>query len=238
MAAPQRHRRAGERRSAVWPALLLAAAAAPAAAHPHGQLDCAARVQADAGGVAAIDLTLTLDGASSATLQPRLQVGEDGRPPADPDARRYTEMANGLFRQSGWMLQLRPLGADGQPQGEPLPLADPAPARWRRLADGRLEVTVQLLPEAPAAAPAQGWRLACLDPSWYWATGFADAGQLVAAAPCRTELDAMGSLAEQASALQAAARQAGTAGADSVAAGLLGSRTQRAPGGTLRCAPP
>lgn len=234
MAWPLRRRAVAARREAAGLACGLVAAAA--AAHPHGVLDCAAQVQAGPGGLAAIALTLTLDAASSTALQPRLQARDDGQPPEAREARQFAELLAGLFRQSGWMLALRPLDADGQARGEPLALADPDPARWRRLADGRLQVAVRLQPEAPASGPA--WRLACLDPSWYWATGFAEAAGFAVDAPCRAELDAMGALADQARTLQAAARQAGTAGADTVAPGLLGSSAVRAPAGVLRCPAP
>ena len=223
--------------AAAWAlgAALVGAAATPAAAHPHGTLDCAAQVQAGPGGVSGIALTLTLDAASSAALQGRLQAQDDGSAPPTREARLFADLVSGMFRQSGWMLKLQPLDADGQPQAAALALADPVPATWRRLADGRLQVAVQLRPEAAAGPAPASHRLACQDPDWYWATGFAEASQFSVAPPCRAELDAMGSLAEQAQALQAQARRAGLPGADRVPDALLGTRDQRAPGGTLHC---
>lgn len=220
---------------------LLAGWTAAAAAHPHGSLDCAARVQMGPAGLAAIDLTLTLDAASSASLQPRLQAEDSGTAPASKEARMFADLVAGMFRQSGWMLRLQPLGADGEPQATPLALADPAPAAWRRTPLGRLQVSVRLQPETPPAAgtPAPtGYRLACLDPDWYWATGFAGTAQFRVDTPCRAALDAMGSLAEQARALQSAAQRAGVAGADQAAPGLLDTTAQRAPGGLIHCPAP
>ena len=236
------HRRAGRgapggAASASLAALLMAATAS-AAAHPHGSLDCAARVQAGPAGLSAIDLTLTLDAASSASLQPRLQAEPDGAAPANKDARLFADLVAGMFRQSGWMLRLQPLGADGEPQATPLALDDPGPATWRRTPQGRLQVSVRLQPEtAPAAGlpVPTGYRLACLDPDWYWATGFAGAAQFTVDAPCRAALDAMGSLAEQARTLQSAAQRAGVVGADQAAPGLLDTTAQRAPGGLIHC---
>jgi|GEM_PF-2003866 len=240
-----RARRAGSRGTGPAALVLAGALLLPGAAraHPHGQLDCAVRLQAGPDGVTGIALTLTLDAGSSAALQPRLQATEDGSAPPAREARQFAELVAGMFRQGGWMLQLRPLDAEGQASGEALPLADPAPARWRRLPDGRLQVAVDLAPEAAPATPTSagprtGWRLACLDTSWYWATGFADATQFAAEAPCQATLDAMGRVGDQALALQAAARRAGAAGADAVAPGLLGASTVRAPGGELRCPAP
>lgn len=222
-------------------AALLAAAAPPAAAHPHGQLDCAARVQMGPAGLVAIDLTLTLDAASSASLQPRLQAEDSGAPPVSQDARRFADLVAGMFRQSGWMLKLQPLGADGEPQSTPLDLTDPGPATWRRTAQGQLEVAVRLLPEtapAPGTPAPTGYRLACLDPVWYWATGFVGTAQFTVDAPCRAELDAMRSLADQAQSLQAAAQRAGLPGADQAAPVLLGTTAQRAPAGLIHCPAP
>jgi hypothetical protein len=98
-------------------------------------------------------------------------------------------------------------------------------------------VAVRLQPEA-AATSGHGWKLSCLDPGWYWATGFAGAPQFSASAPCRATLDAMRDMAEQAQALQAAARQAGVPGADAMAPGLAAATGVRAPAGTLHCPAP
>ncbi|MDH4393378.1 MAG: hypothetical protein QE285_18390, partial [Aquabacterium sp.] len=76
------------------------------------------------------------------------------------------------------------------------------------------------------------------DPTWYWATGFAGAAQFSVRAPCRADLEAMRSMADQAQALQAAAVQAGVLGADQAAPGLLTATGVRAPSGTIRCPAP
>ena len=169
----------------------------PAAAHPHGRIDCQAQVEAGPAGLQAIALQLTLDAQSSAALTPRLQFDGQGRLAGDKPVRQFADLLAGMFRQGGWMLKLQALGADGEPAGPALDLADPEPAQFSRQADGQVVVAVQLKAEAPAAS-AHGWKLACLDPTWYWATGFAGAAQFTASAPCRAELQAMRSMADQA----------------------------------------
>ncbi len=211
-----------------------------AAAHPHGRIDCQAQVLAGAAGLQAIALQLTLDAQSSAALVPRLQFDDQGQLTGDKPVRQFADLVAGMFRQSGWMLALHALGADGEPAGPALELADPDPARFSRRADGQVVVQVALQPaNAAAAAPAtHGWKLACLDPTWYWATGFAGPAQFTAHAPCRAELEAMRSMAEQAQTLQAAALRAGVVGADQAAPGLLSAVGVRAPSGTIRCPMP
>ena len=221
-----------------WPlAAALTLLASAAVAHPHGRIDCQAQVEANPAGLAAIALRLTLDGASSASLLPRLQLGEDGQPAASKEARQFGELVAGMFRQSGWMLKLQRLGADGQAAGPALDLADPDPATFGRNPAGQLTVSVRLLPDTPAAS-AHGWKLACLDPTWYWATGFATAAEFSASAPCQATLEAMANMAEQAQALQLAAKNAGVLGADQAAPGLLNAAGVRAPSGTIRCMTP
>lgn len=205
-----------------------------AVAHPHGRIDCQVQVDAGPAGLRAIDLRLTLDAASSASLLPRLQLAADGGPAASKEGRQFGELVAGMFRQSGWMLKLQGLGADGEPAGAVLDLADPAPAVFGHTADGLVTVAVRLAPEAPATS-AHGWKLACLDPTWYWATGFAAAAQFSASPPCRADLEPMRSMTEQAQALQAAAQRAGVPGADVAAPGLLQAAGVRAPSGTVRC---
>ncbi len=211
--------------------------AGPAAAHPHGRIDCEAQVDVGPGGLQSIALQLTLDAQSSAALAPRLQFDDQGRLAADKPVRQFADLVAGMFRQSGWMLKLQALGADGEATGAALDLADPAPAQFSRQAGGQVVVAVQLKAEAPAAS-AHGWKLACLDPTWYWATGFAGAAQFTAPAPCRAELEAMRSMADQAQAQQAAAVGAGVLGADQAAPGLLTAAGVRAPSGTIRCPAP
>ncbi|HOB93211.1 MAG TPA: DUF1007 family protein [Aquabacterium sp.] len=215
----------------------LCGAAAAAVAHPHGRLDCQVQIDAGPAGLRGIDLRLALDAASSASLLPRLQLPEGGGPATTKDGRQFAELVAGMFRQSGWMLKLQALGADGEPTGTALDLADPAPALFSRTADGLVTVAVRLQPEAPAAAP-HGWALACQDPSWYWATGFAGAAQFSATPGCKADLQAMRDMAEQAKALQAAAQRAGVPGADTAAPGLLQGSGVRAMAGTVRCPAP
>lgn len=221
-----------------WPlGATLTLLASAAVAHPHGRIDCQAQVEANPAGLAAIALRLTLDGASSASLLPRLQLSDDGQPAASKEARQFGELVAGIFRQSGWMLKLQRLGADGQAAGPALDLADPDPATFGRNPAGQMTVSVRLLPDTPAAS-AHGWKLACLDPTWYWATGFATAAEFSASAPCQATLEAMANMAEQAQALQLAAKNAGVLGADQAAPGLLNAAGVRAPSGTIRCMPP
>ena len=135
------------------------------------------------------------------------------------------------------MLKLQRLGADGQAAGPALDLADPDPATFGRNPAGQMTVSVRLLPDTPAAS-AHGWKLACLDPTWYWATGFATAAEFSASAPCQATLEAMANMAEQAQALQLAAQNAGVLGADQAAASVLNAAGVRAPSGTIRCMAP
>ena len=211
--------------------------ASAAVAHPHGRIDCQAQVQAHPAGLAAIALRLTLDAASSASLLPRLQLSADGPPTASKEARQFGELVAGMFRQSGWLLKLQRLGADGQATGPALDLADPDPAEFGRNPAGQVTVSVRLLADPPAAS-AHGWKLACLDPTWYWATGFATAAEFSASAPCQATLEAMANMAEQAQALQLAAQNAGVLGADQAAASVLNAAGVRAPSGTIRCMAP
>jgi ABC-type uncharacterized transport system substrate-binding protein len=215
-----------------WAGLLCLAG--PVAAHPHGRIDCQAQVAVGPAGLASIALQLTLDAQSSAALVPRLQFDGQGQLVDDKPVRQFADLVAGMFRQSGWLLQLRALGADGEPGGPALELADPGPARFSRHADGQVVVAVQLQPEAAAISP-HGWKLACLDPTWYWATGFAGPAQFSASAPCQATLAPMRAVAEQAQALQAAALRAGVLGADQAAPGLLSATGVRAPSGTIRC---
>lgn len=230
-------RQPGQRLRQLAAAGLCGAAATVAVAHPHGRLDCQVQIDAGPDGLRAIDLQLTLDAASSASLLPRLQLAGDGGPAASKEGRQFGDLVAGMFRQSGWMLKLQTLGADGEPAGHALDLADPAPAVFGRTAAGLVTVAVRLQPEAPTAAP-HGWALACQDPSWYWATGFAGAAQFRSADGCRADLQAMRDMADQARALQAAAQRAGVPGADTAAPDLLQAGGVRAMAGTIRCPGP
>jgi ABC-type uncharacterized transport system substrate-binding protein len=211
--------------------------AGPVAAHPHGRIDCQVQVDAGPAGLQSIALQLTLDAQSSAALVPRLQFDAQGQLAGDKPVRQFADLVAGMFRQGGWLLKLQALGADGDATGPALDLADPGPAQFSRQADGQVVVAVQLKPEVLATS-AHGWKLACLDPTWYWATGFAGPAQFSAGARCRADLEAMRSMADQAQALQATALKAGVLGADQAAPGLLTAAGVRAPSGTIRCPAP
>ncbi len=163
----------GARQAAIGALWLLGASIA--AAHPHGRIDCQAQVDAGPAGLRSIALQLTLDAQSSAALVPRLQFDDQGQLAGDKPVRQFADLVAGMFRQSAWMLKLQALGADGEPAGAALELADPDPARFSRRADGQVVVQVALKPAEPANS-AHGWKLACLDPTWYWATGGAPLG--------------------------------------------------------------
>lgn len=116
------------RRAAVVAWLLLAAGGA--AAHPHGRLSCQVQLGFEQGRLASVVQRLTLDAGSSAALAERLQIGA-----AEPPAKQvvlFRDLLLGLFRHSGWMLDLRAAGAAAA-----VALDDQA-AAWRKLDDGRL----------------------------------------------------------------------------------------------------
>ncbi|MBP6899158.1 MAG: DUF1007 family protein [Burkholderiaceae bacterium] len=209
---------------------LLLCGVAGAAAHPHGRLDCSLALQADGQGrLQGVALALVLDAASSQSLRPRLQLDA----PHERQGQLFAQMLAGMFRHSGWMLQLR--GAEAGPDGAALDLQDPEPPRWRTLADGRLELAVDLKPAAGAPA-LDGLQIACRDPVWYWLTGFAEPAQIQApGSACQARLDGLGDAAEQAQALQAAARQAGAPGADRMAEGLERGPQRLSPTARLAC---
>lgn len=213
--------------------LLLLGGAAAATAHPHGRLDCSLRLQADdQGRLQGLDLALVLDAASSRSLAPRLRLDQ----PDDRQGQLFAQMLAGLFRHSGWMLQLRGAKAAEAADAAPaLELQDPDPPRWQALADGRLQLSVALRPAA-GTAPLQGLQIACRDPVWYWLSGFAEAGQIqVASGHCQARLDGLADAAEQAQALQAAAVQAGAPGADRMAEGLGVGAPRLSPTARLVC---
>lgn len=208
-------------------ACLSSACMTSAQAHPHGALDCAVRVGVEQGRVASLEQRLTLDAANTQALAARLQLDA-----AEPEraARLFRSVLEGLFRQSGWMLQARAAGS-----AEPLVLDDPDAATWSRDADGRAVVAVRLQP-ATADWPADGLQLGCGDPSWYWAAGFVSAAQVqVHDGACRAQVGHAMALAEQAQALRAAAQQAGSAGADQMQAGLLQSSALRSASAVVHC---
>lgn len=224
-----------------WPAALGGAALllawpAVARAHPHGSLDCALTLQARGAQLDAVELRLTLDAASSQALLPRVRL--DHPPAAEPPERQvalFTQVLAGLFRQSGWMLQLR--AADAPEPAPATALVNPAPPRLHRTDDERLQLAVRLQPAADAPAlPLAGLRIACRDPSWYWLAGFTQPAQIVVAHPgCSVLLGELQGLATQARSLQAAARDAGLPGADQMAPALATASGQRAPEAQLHC---
>ncbi|WP_425261241.1 DUF1007 family protein [Rubrivivax sp. RP6-9] len=203
------------RRGATATAAALLLAAGGAAAHPHGRLACQVQLGIEGGRLVWVAQRLTLDAASSAALAERLQVG--AAEPLPKAVLQFRSLLLGLFRHSGWMLDLRAAGAEAA-----VALDDRA-ATWRQRDDGRLELSLTLAPTAPVAAPpGTPWALACRDPVWYWVGEFAGdvAGPAVSAtgATCAVQLDGPRDAAAEAAALTAAARAAGALGAEQVAA--------------------
>jgi Protein of unknown function (DUF1007) len=191
-------------------ALALLLAAGGAAAHPHGRLECRVRLAWEGGRLAAVEQHLVLDAASTAALAERLQPGvaDAGKP-----VLLFRDLVLGLFRQSGWMLDLRPVG--GAVGGEAAVPLDDRSAVWQRRGDGRLELALQLAPKGEVPATQQ-WALACRDPVWYWVAEFSGPAP-VQAEGCQVQLDGPRDAAAEAATLQAAALRAGLAGAERVA---------------------
>lgn len=207
-------------------ALLAMQAAGGAAAHPHGRLACQVQLGLEGGRLAWVAQRLTLDAASSAALAERLQP-EAAEPPK-PVA-QFRSLVLGLFRHSGWMLELRAEGA-----ADAVVLDDSASA-WRRLDDGRLELSLTLVPTTPVPAAAQ-WTLACRDPVWYWVGEFVgEAPVSVSGASCTAQLDAPRDAAAEVVALNAAALAAGRMGAESVAPAATAAPQLGAGRAELRC---
>ena len=205
----------------------LATVAGGAAAHPHGRLACQVQLGFEGGRLVWVAQRLTLDAASSAALAERLQVGTP-EPPAKPVA-LFRDLMLGLFRHSGWMLDLR---ADGLAAAVAL---DDTASAWRRLDDGRLELSLQLAPLAPVPAATQ-WALACRDPVWYWVGEFVGpAAVSVDGAACRVALDDARDAAAVAAALTSAARAAGALGAERVAASATATAQLGAGRAALQC---
>lgn len=205
-------------------ALLLPVAAA---AHPHGALDCSVTAQVQHGQVQTLTLRLVLDAASSAALHDRVQPAQ-----AEPTraASGFRSVLAGLFRQGGWMLQVRPPGVQGTVE-----LSDPDAARWGMLPDGRLTVQVALQPVG-TPLPADGLELRCQDSSWYWLPRFRSADQVhVEGATCAVDLDDWQRAADRARAMQAQAQRAGAPGADQMAPALSDDSSAGAALARLRC---
>ena len=207
----------------------LAGVATAAAAHPHGSLDCAVQLGVERDQLTWVEQRLTLDLASSQALMDRLQL--DTAEPALP-ARLFRQVVVGLFRQSGWMLELRPAADTSTTDsgtGAPLVLDDTDDVRWRRDAEGRVVVEARLqVKPSPAPWPVAGLRVTCRDPVWYWVAGFRKASQLTASgAACTVQAGNAEAAGAQARALQAAALRAGAPNADEVAPGLLDAAEPR-----------
>jgi ABC-type uncharacterized transport system substrate-binding protein len=219
--------RRGATATAAAAALLLAAGGA--VAHPHGRLACQVQLGLEGGRLAWVAQRLTLDAASSAALAERLQPG--AAEPLPRPVQQFRSLVLGLFRHSGWMLDLRAAGA-------PKPVAlDDSTAAWRQLADGRLELALMLAPTAPvAAAPGTQWALACRDPVWYWVGEFAAETPVSAtASACTVQLDGPRDAVAEAAALTAAAQAAGALGAERVAAAATAAPQLGAGRAELRC---
>lgn len=201
-------------------------AAGGAAAHPHGRLACQVQLGLEGGRLASVTQRLTLDAASSAALADRLQP--EAADPPKPVA-QFRNLVLGLFRQSGWMLELRAHGA-----ADAVALDDSA-AAWRRLDDGRLELSLTLAPTTSVPAAAQ-WALACRDPAWYWVGEFAgDSPVSAAGASCTAWLDGPRDAGAEAALLRAAAQAAGKAGAEQVAPVATAAPQLGAGRAELRC---
>jgi len=179
-------------RRAAAAALLLACGAA--AAHPHGRLACRVQLAWEGGRLAGVQQQLVIDAASSAALAERLQPGAAD---AAKPVLLFRDLVLGLFRQSGWMLELRAAGSDATVA------LDDRGAAWRRLDDGRIELALQLVPTHEVAAAPQ-WTLACRDPVWYWVAEFSGPAP-VQAEGCQVLLDGPRDAAAEAATLQAAA---------------------------------
>jgi ABC-type uncharacterized transport system substrate-binding protein len=207
-------------------ALFAMQVAGSAAAHPHGRLACQVQLGLEGGRLAWVAQRLTLDAASSAALAERLQpeVTEPPKPVA-----QFRSLVLGLFRHSGWMLELRAEGAAD------LVALDDSAAAWRRLEDGRLELSLTLVPTTPVPAAAQ-WALACRDPVWYWVGEFAGEAPVSAVgANCAAQLDGPRDAAAEAAALNAAALSAGRMGAERVAPAATAAPQLGAGQAELRC---
>lgn len=234
-------------RAAAAVAAALCAATGGVAAHPHGRLACDVRLGFEQGRLAWVAQRLTLDAASSAALAGRMEIGE-ADPPSRPAA-LFRDLLTGLFRQSGWMLDVWP----GSGTGAAVALDD-REAAWTRLPDGRLVLSLRLVPMArastapvtagqSAADPAEArtagsarWSVSCRDPVWYWLGEFAGTEPVSAVgAACVVTLDAPRDAAEVASALTAASRAAGASGAGHVAGAVTTTRQLGAGRAELRC---
>lgn len=211
----------------VLSACLSSAAMQTAQAHPHGALDCAVRLGVEQGRLAWVEQRLTLDAVNTQALAERLQLDAAEPPRA---AQQFRALLEGLFRQSGWMLQLRAAGA-----ATPWVLDDPGAPAWSRDAQGRAVVEVRLQ-VVGVNGVVDGLQLACGDPSWYWAAGFAGPAPLqLQGTACQARIGHATALAEQAQALRAAAEQAGSKGADQVQPGLLQSSALRSTSAVVQC---
>ena len=110
-------------------------------------------------------------------------------------------------------------------------------ARLHADASGRLQARVRLVPgPGMPAVQAHGLQLECRDPTWYWLAGFRQAGQITSeGARCVATLGEQHSTRSQALALQAAAQNAGAAGADQMDDSLARDEAPRSSQAELHC---
>jgi ABC-type uncharacterized transport system substrate-binding protein len=130
-------------------------------AHPHGSIECQARVQMHRGVLAQLRGTLVLDEAHSREALATLET----TPGLGPDPDLLRRFAFGLTRQFGRLNWLFSLEADGRPV--PLQAAEPDLA----FEGGRLRIGV-VFEAAADTPPGREWKLGCADPAYYWVTSF------------------------------------------------------------------
>lgn len=153
-------------------ALALGAAAAGAAAHPHGEIACRARLLLEPGQPARLQGELVLDEAHSRETLALLRP--DGQPEPDPQLLlRFTQGVHWQFARFGYFFGLE---ADGQAQRlrPGWPQVD--------LAQDRIRIRVELVGEGDWPA-ARAWSLACADPGYYWVARFAEPPELAGCGP-------------------------------------------------------
>lgn len=147
------------RRAAV--ALAWTAAAAAAQAHPHGGIDCRARVQMAGGQLERIEAELRLDAWHAREALALVRDPASGA----PDPQRLERLTFALRLQMGrlgWLLTLRAGDAE-------VPMSAGAP-RVEVQGDA-VRVQVALAPAA-GPQPAGPWTLQCGDPTFYWLAAF------------------------------------------------------------------
>ncbi len=144
-----------------WPLLALA--------HPHGSIECKARVQLQAGRVQALRGELLLDAWHS---QQAIALLRDAS--GQVDAQRLQRFVFALKMQIGRINWLFDVKADGK-NVDIQPTADPVVD----IVNERVRIAIDYAPD-PAAAPARRFSLNCNDPTYYYVTAF---GKTIAVAP-------------------------------------------------------